>query len=1376
MKNKILNFTLSALLIITLLPIPKSSAATLQLLVSTDCSSYGAGPVSITAGDSYCYQLTYTGGAATDDLQFNLPGNTFWDSGVGGPGPAPDTTVQGVTQTLIWTNRNFVIYQFQVTTNGSVATATNLQFAADTDGDGNYDDDFSSSVTVNVTTNPTLNSATYLDSNSNGKLDKVKLIFSKGIQGTSDGTGFSIAQDACSSARTITNGAVTTTSIANDTLTFTFNECDAYDSGDKPNLTYNSGVGDINDGAGGNLATIASGDLSETDGATPVRISSSSVSVANNANITVEFSETVTIPADAATLNCSGSVPGAVSRVSSNGNNNALEFNPTSNLTQASCTLTIVSSKIVDGNSRYAVSETISITVTGLDVLAPTGDSITSGSCSNTGLCIDSGVAATKVTAVSLTIAATDDSGTVTSMYIDGDVADDANTKEWISYSTSKTVTLTSGDGVKSVSIKFKDAAANEGSVYYESITYDTNAPTTAINTGGGTYSAQQSITLTTEAGATIYSEQVAGNAACPSTASLANYTGNGTVGNIGVATPGKKLCYFSVDVAGNRESVSSEVYIVDANFPNIVIDAIADQYLATGESTTISFTATDGVGLNAANPNYWIEEGGSGVQGSGDALDSGQATSGVQEVSAAIAAANAALTEGSNTIYIYVIDTATNTGSTSFTLYKDTTDPANASISIENGASAVEGTAVDLELFATDAGSGLADMYIDGSVVDDANTKEWITYATSKTVTLSGSAGIKTVSVTYRDQAGNTVGPVSDTITYVATCSSSQHFDGSSCVSNISSCTIGNGTGRQTWAGGIWGACTVYSCNSGYVIQGNTCHIQTQSCSISNGTGEQTWSSGSWGACTPLTCNTNYQSDGTTCAPLTDGGSGGGGGGGGGLVDTTTIYTLPKTESDKAVNVFRPIQVSGNVFTRATTLENYYNHSIAEIEQGTEVFDLDGNILENVVIYQPTKITGTSALNTLGIPNPSKPLAYSRYYQFGSLKEKFSKPIKLTFPIFASVAKLDPTSILILKWVPTGLSAQSMSILLASTEEIVPPNGEWQVIGDGNLIDADYNLIINTDYSTLYAIVNAEGTVAPTTGTSQKPYGSTPFTDIGSHWAKDYIAELYLDKIVSGKTASTFAPDDKITRAELTKIALNTFEYTTEEEVTSAPFSDVPLDSWFTKFVTKAKESGVLQGYSDGTFRPNQSINRAEALKILIEAAQIDSTGFEASFADTDSNAWYATYLAYAKEKGIVEGYAIETEVAETDGTSGTGKVKDIYTFNRYLGEGNSGEDVTDLQKALQQLGYYSGTLTSDFDSNTISALMKYQLARGLILHESNFGAGYFGPKTKAVFEEENIGQVTYKTVTEYHFKPSQFITRAEIAKIALKIRELSE
>lgn len=88
--------------------------------------------------------------------------------------------------------------------------------------------------------------------------------------------------------------------------------------------------------------------------------------------------------------------------------------------------------------------------------------------------------------------------------------------------------------------------------------------------------------------------------------------------------------------------------------------------------------------------------------------------------------------------------------------------------------------------------------------------------------------------------------------------------------------------------------------------------------------------------------------------------------------------------------------------------------------------------------------------------------------------------------------------------------------------------------------------------------------------------------------------------------------------------------------------FSDVDENDPHYTAIEYLVDEGVLEGYSDGTFLPDQTINRAELMKILIAGQGIspDADTYKDCFTDIADD-WYAPYVCYAKEEGWVDGYS---------------------------------------------------------------------------------------------------------------------------------------
>ena len=111
----------------------------------------------------------------------------------------------------------------------------------------------------------------------------------------------------------------------------------------------------------------------------------------------------------------------------------------------------------------------------------------------------------------------------------------------------------------------------------------------------------------------------------------------------------------------------------------------------------------------------------------------------------------------------------------------------------------------------------------------------------------------------------------------------------------------------------------------------------------------------------------------------------------------------------------------------------------------------------------------------------------------------------------------------------------------------------------------------------------------------ADKTYSST-FNDVAKNcWAANYIGYMQQFGIITGYADGSFRPDASVTRAEFAAIA-SRFEALTEG---TKSFSDVPSSHWAAKYINFAATRGWVNGYADGTFRPNNSITRAEVAAV---------------------------------------------------------------------------------------------------------------------------------------------------------------------------------
>lgn len=133
----------------------------------------------------------------------------------------------------------------------------------------------------------------------------------------------------------------------------------------------------------------------------------------------------------------------------------------------------------------------------------------------------------------------------------------------------------------------------------------------------------------------------------------------------------------------------------------------------------------------------------------------------------------------------------------------------------------------------------------------------------------------------------------------------------------------------------------------------------------------------------------------------------------------------------------------------------------------------------------------------------------------------------------------------------------------------------------------------------------------------------------------KNFTAITYLNSegVLNGFADGTFKPDQKLNRAEALKILILGSGVSIEGTPAQNPFPDVPKSEWYASYVAKGKSLGIVKGTSDGLFEPTRTINRAEALKITIAANGIElPPATKDPYIDINKDEWYAPYFAFAK------------------------------------------------------------------------------------------------------------------------------------------------
>lgn len=142
------------------------------------------------------------------------------------------------------------------------------------------------------------------------------------------------------------------------------------------------------------------------------------------------------------------------------------------------------------------------------------------------------------------------------------------------------------------------------------------------------------------------------------------------------------------------------------------------------------------------------------------------------------------------------------------------------------------------------------------------------------------------------------------------------------------------------------------------------------------------------------------------------------------------------------------------------------------------------------------------------------------------------------------------------------------------------------------------YFSLSNIDYEHVPEILESFEFFDIALGDDDFPYQHFP--DIrNNHKNAESINSLFEQKVISGYTDGTFRPDGEINRAELTKMIVTT-KINPNKTFFKNCFPDVK-EQWFAPYICYAKAKGWVLGYEDGTFGPEKNINRAEALKIIL-------------------------------------------------------------------------------------------------------------------------------------------------------------------------------
>lgn len=151
------------------------------------------------------------------------------------------------------------------------------------------------------------------------------------------------------------------------------------------------------------------------------------------------------------------------------------------------------------------------------------------------------------------------------------------------------------------------------------------------------------------------------------------------------------------------------------------------------------------------------------------------------------------------------------------------------------------------------------------------------------------------------------------------------------------------------------------------------------------------------------------------------------------------------------------------------------------------------------------------------------------------------------------------------------------------------------------------------------------------------------PFTDVTNHWAYSAIKRVYTRGWMVGMDEKTFAPDQQLSRAMLAVIL---YAMAGEPAVTGeSPFTDIPAGCWYTDAIVWAAQNGIVCGFGDGTFRPNEAVTRAQAAVMLygyaaFTGADVTARADLSAYSDAGQiPAWAMDAMQWANARRLIVG-----------------------------------------------------------------------------------------------------------------------------------------
>ncbi|CEN82000.1 glucan endo-1 [[Clostridium] sordellii] len=252
--------------------------------------------------------------------------------------------------------------------------------------------------------------------------------------------------------------------------------------------------------------------------------------------------------------------------------------------------------------------------------------------------------------------------------------------------------------------------------------------------------------------------------------------------------------------------------------------------------------------------------------------------------------------------------------------------------------------------------------------------------------------------------------------------------------------------------------------------------------------------------------------------------------------------------------------------------------------------------------------------------------------------------------------------------------------------------------------------------------------------------YANPNLKDISGHWAKKEINQFISNGYVNGYEDKTFRPDNSITRAEFVKLVNKYFGFNNKEDI---KFSDINTNDWYYNDICIASKAGYINGYKDKTFKPNKTITREEVSKILISIKNKQDNVYDKLNKYPDKNKvsnWAKPYVEGAIEQGYLKG----DDLGLLNPTNNITRAESITILSRVSKEKSEIKDEAPLITAKENLILEVG---QKFDISMLN--IKISDKDLDVKYEGKVNTDLAGNYTITVTAKDSKGLTTTKKIT---------------------------